>query len=53
MPTSKQKPYMLTITYDEKTRDAIKLLKSKSINLADFCRKSIESYAEQIKMKIK
>jgi hypothetical protein len=43
-----KKVYMFTFTYDCKTREAINTLKRKSINLADFCRKSIESYAEQI-----
>ncbi len=44
-----KKTYMFTFTYDYKTREAINILKRKSINLADFCRKSIESFAEQIK----
>ena len=44
-----KKAYMFTFTYDYKTREAINILKRKSINLADFCRKSIESFAEQIK----
>ncbi|MHC4183488.1 MAG: hypothetical protein ACYSR0_09075 [Planctomycetota bacterium] len=43
-----KKIYMFTFTYDCKTREAIRILKQKSVNLADFCRKSIESYAEQI-----
>ena len=43
-----KKPYMFTFTYDYKTRKAINILKRKSINIADFCRKSVESYAKQI-----
>jgi hypothetical protein len=49
MPKSKKRPYSLTFTYDEKTRDAMEILMSRSINLADFCRRSILSFAEQIK----
>ena len=44
-----KKAYMFTFTYDHKTLEAINILKRKSINLADFCRKSIESFAEELK----
>ena len=43
-----KKDRSFTFFYDAKTRKAMDLLMSKSINLADLCRKSIESYAEQI-----
>ena len=43
-----KKDKSFTFFYDLKTRKAMDILKSKSINLGDFCRKSIESYAKQI-----
>jgi hypothetical protein len=43
-----KKDRSFTFFYDSKTREAMDILMSKSINLGDFCRKSIESFAEQI-----
>lgn len=48
MPTTKNNPYMFTFVYNDKLRHSMEILKGKSINLADFCRKSIESFANQI-----